>query len=82
MLKTYLSTKVEVHLTTYLGGVVIARLQIHQFGDGSLYGAVSATHYSGILQMVPGIVQSHLYGALHTLADVNHGHATIGSLAK
>ena len=54
--------------------ILVFGLQEHQFGDGTLHGAVITAHDAGFLKMEAGFVTSHLYAASHTLTDINDCH--------
>ena len=62
--------------------VVVFALQVHQFGDGSLYGAIIAADDTSFLQLVACVVASHLYAALQTLTDVDDDFAVAGAFAQ
>lgn len=81
-LHRYLSADTLLHeLTHLLWGVVFA-LQIHEFGDSCLYGAVVAADNACLLKLVACVVASHLHTALQTLADIDDDLASASAFAQ
>ena len=76
-----LARKALLHEAAYVCGILVARLQKHQFGQGSLDGGVVAADHSCVLEMESRVVAAHLDLSAHTLADVDHRDATVVSLA-
>lgn len=69
------SAQGSVHITA--DNVVVGEvgLKEHQFGDSTFYGTVVSADDSGFLELVSGVVASHLYAAGNALADVDDGDA-------
>ena len=82
MLNRYFATYAFLHHLPDGLWVVVFALQVHQFGDGSLYGAIIAADDTSFLQLVACVVASHLYAPLQTLTDVDDDFAVAGAFAQ
>ena len=58
--------------------VIVLPLQVHQFGNRSLYRTVVSANDTSIFQLITCIVARHLYITRDTLTDVHHDDATVG----
>lgn len=77
----YFSPDALCHPVAYLFGVVVVRLEEHEFGDGALNGGVVAADDTGLLQLVARVVAAHFNTSLHALADVDDNLAVMGGFA-
>ena len=82
LLHRYLSADALLHELTHLLWGVIFALQIHEFGDSCLYGAVVAADNACLLKLVACVVASHLHTALQTLADIDDDLASASAFAQ
>ena len=62
--------------------VVVAGLEVHQFGYGGLYGGVAGTDNTGFIELAAGIITAHLHAAGETLADVDDDLSHLYTLAE
>lgn len=76
------SSDAPAHIVADEVVVGVACLEVHQLGNGGFHGAVEAAQYARRLELVSGVIASHLHAATHTLADVDDGDAPCRGLAK
>lgn len=67
---------------SYDVGIIGVSEQVHEFGDGHLYGAVVARGDAGAVQHETAGVARHLYGTCGTLGDVDDDDAAGGGFVE
>ena len=71
-----------VHQFSHNTIVAIQALEMHQLGEGRLYGAVISAYNSRILELKAGVVAFHLYLSGHTLTDIDDHNTPFGGLLQ